>query len=577
MMRRILGIAFVILPLVCGSSLAKEGEKAFTPQTFMVPMRDGIKLAADVYLPDDHPGPFPVILTRTPYNKARVANTVVSFVKYGYAVVIQDVRGRFASEGKAIAFFHDDEDGYDTVEWIVKQPWSNGRIGTFGGSAMGVTQNMISVLPPPHLTCQAVVMAPSSLYDTAYTGGGFRLALVAGWLGSTGWPLENLDLILKHSFDDPFWDRGNFTNYAKNVHIPVLHAGGWYDVFAEGALNTFNAYQNHGSEGAKGRQKVIMGPWVHGSFTPKAGDFHFPDNAAVRLMPGEGGKVDIVRWFDWCLKGRDTGVEKEPAVQYYLMGALGEEGAPGNIWRTSEVWPPPHKKVKFYFYADGTLKQTKPKEKGSGKTSKIFTYDPHNPVPTICGHNLGRPRPGSCDQRPIESRSDVIVLTSDPLNEPLEITGHVTVELFASSSEEDTDFTAKLTDVYPDGRSMLIMDGLVRARRRNSPTKDELLTPGKVYGLTIDLGSTSLVFNKGHRIRLAISSSNYPKFDVNPNTGEQVTYSGPILKYLQEHAFTMDWKPSDIYPDVRVAQNTIYFDGEHPSSLLLPVTIQSQK
>ncbi len=531
-------------------------------------MRDGVKLATDVYLPKDDKGPFPVILTRTPYNKTLVAGSVTDFLKYGYAVVSQDVRGRFSSEGKAIAFFYDDKDGYDTVEWLAKQKWCNGKVGTFGGSAMGITQNVMAVLPPPHLACQAVGVAPSSLYDTTFTGGGFRLALVAGWLGASVWPVENLEQMMEHTLYDAYWERGDFAKNAKNVNVPVLHAGGWFDIFLQGTLNTFNAYQNNGGKGAKGKQKLVMGPWIHGIGGRGAGDFEFPENANASLQPGSGGKMDVLRWFDWCLKGKDTGVAKEPAVTYYLMGALGENGAPANVWETSDTWPPPHKDVDFYLHADGKLSQTKPAEKDASKT---YTDDPHNPVPTLCGHNLGMPKPGSCDQKDVESRPDVLVFTSDVLSEPVEITGPVTAHLYASSTAKDADLTAKLTDVYPDGRSMLILDGLVRARHRNTTTKDELLTPGKIYEFSISLWSTALVFNKGHRIRVEISSSNYPKFDVNPNLGETIKLQKPILKYLMLHAMSMDWKPSNIYSKVFVAQNTVYFDAAHSSHIILPV------
>lgn len=535
-------------------------------QTFMVDMRDGVKLATDVYLPKGG-GPFPVIVTRTPYNKTLVAGMMLDFVKYGYAVVSQDVRGRFSSQGKSIAFFFDDKDGYDTIEWIAKQPWSNGKIGTFGGSAMGITQNVMAVIPPPHLSCQAVGVAPSSLYDTTFTGGGFRLALVAGWLGESAWPVDNLQQMTEHPLNDAYWERGDFVKNAAHVKVPVLHAGGWFDIFLQGTVDTFNAYQKNGGGGAKGKQKLVMGPWVHGIGDPNAGDFHFPDNARASLKPGEGGTMDILRWFDWCLKGKDTGIEEEPAVRYYVMGALGEDGAPGNVWKSSDTWPPPHIDTDYFFHEDGSLTKAKP---GDKTTSKTYTYDPHNPVPTLCGHNLGSPKPGSCDNRSVETRPDVLVFTSDVLNAPLEITGAVTAKIYASSTAKDTDFTAKLTDVYPDGRSMLILDGLARARHRNSVTKDELITPGKIYEFTISLWSTALVFNKGHRIRVEISSSNYPKFDVNANTGEPFGFAKPILNYLMVHAFSMDWKPTNIYSKVFMAQNTVYFDAQHPSHITLP-------
>ena len=516
-------------------------------KTYMAPMRDGVKLATDVCLPGGE-GPWPALLARTPYNKKGLPLELIA--TQGYVAVAQDVRGRFASEGLAMAFLDggwgERQDGYDTVEWVATQSWCNGKVGTFGGSALGITQNMMAGAAPPHLVCQHVAVACSDLYRQAiYQGGAFRKALVEGWLGGNEWPAENLELMTAHALYDELWEMVSPESRHSHVTVPTYQLGGWYDIFSQGTIDSFVGLQTRGGEGARGRQKLMMGPWTHGgSARREQGELTYPANCTVR-----GGIVDMKRWFDHWLRGIDTGIMGEPAVTYYVMGDVDDPAAPGNEWRTAPMWPVPARKTPYHLRTGGRLTRELP---AMNEAPESYSYDPNNPVPTVGGANLLLPA-GPMDQGAVEGRPDVLCFSTDSLAEPVEVTGQIEVRLYAASSAPDTDFTAKLTDVYPDGRSMLVLDGVIRARHRSSVRTEELLQPAKVCEFTIDLWSTSIILNVGHRIRLAVSSSNAPRFDPNPNTGEP-------------------FRASDT---TRVASNTIYHDAAHPSALLLPVVEES--
>ena len=512
-------------------------------ETYMVPMRDGVKLATDVCIPAGR-GPLPALLARTPYDKDAIPIELIA--TQGYVAVAQDVRGRFASEGLAMAFLNGGwakrQDGYDTVEWIAAQPWCNGKVGTFGPSALGIAQNLMAGAAPPHLVCQHVAVACSDMYRQAvYQGGVFRKALVEGWLGGNDWPAENLELMTSHPLYDDMWESVASETKHASVTVPTYQQGGWYDIFCQGAIDSFVGLQTRGGEGARGNQKLVMGPWTHSmNARRKHGELTYPANSITR-----GTIADMKRWVDYWLKGVDTGIMQEPAVTYYVMGDVDDDNALGNEWRTAPDWPIPARETPYYLRSDGRLSTDAP---GADEAPETYAYDPEDPAPTIGGANLLLPA-GPMDQRAAEERDDVLCFTTDPLTQPVEATGRIWVRLHAASSARDTDFTAKLTDVYPDGRSMLVLDGIIRARHCNSVRTEELLEPGQVYEFRIDLWSTSIVFNVGHRIRLAISSSNAPRFDPNPNTGEPFRASNRTL----------------------VAQNTIYHDAAHPSALLLPV------
>jgi hypothetical protein len=541
-------ISLRLLCLACLCLLPTLAAQAQAPappkQTVMVPMRDAIKLATDIYLPEGL-GPFPTVLARTPYNKDAAASLGADGAKRGYAMVFQDTRGRFASEGDNLPFESDGWDkhwdGFDTIEWLRQQPWCNGKIGTWGGSALGITQLLMAGAGPRGLTCQHITVGAPSLYsDANYPGGVFRKAMIEDWLRLANFSTNALVLWTSHPRHDDYWRQRELYHRWNRVNIPAVHVGGWFDIFAQGTLDAFVGYQTKGGPLARGRQRLLMGPWTHGVLTDKAGDLTFPN---AKKPPTTGH--DAWRWYEYQLKGITNGVEREPALTYYVMGDVSDTNAPGNVWRTASQWPPlPAKPIRYYFQPNRTLSTAAP----SQAQPLTYAYDPKNPAPTAGGPQLTIPA-GPKDQRQVESRADVLVFTGEPLTAPLEVTGRVRVQLWAASDAPDTDFFGKLCDVYPDGRSFNVCEGQIRARFRNSFDKEQLLKPGKVYQFAIDLWSTSIVFNRGHRLRVHVTSSSSPGYDPNPNTGEP-------------------FRASD---HTRIAHNTVYVDARHPSHIVLPV------
>jgi putative CocE/NonD family hydrolase len=310
-------------------------------------------------------------------------------------------------------------------------------------------------------------------------------------------------------------------------------------MFLQGTIDQFSGRQHHGAVGAQGTQKLIIGPWQHAIGKMPVGQLTFPNATRVPAP------YDPLRWFSHYLKGTDNGVEKEPAVAYYVMGDTATPGAPGNEWRYASDWPIPAKETPVYLTSDRRLSLDKP---AVAAAAHEFTFDPANPCPTLGGANLTIDR-GPMDQRPIEDRSDVLVFTSEVLDKPVEVTGRVLAKIFVSSSTVDTDLSVRLCDVYPDGRSLLIAEGMQRLRHRKSTAQPKLLTPGQIEEVTVDCWSTSQIFNTGHRIRVTLTSSNFPRFDVNPGTGQPWSDSGEKVKQT----------------------NRIHCDAEHPSRLVVPV------
>ncbi|MDX2030259.1 MAG: CocE/NonD family hydrolase [Blastocatellia bacterium] len=512
------------------AALLAIGGYAQAPATEMVAMRDGVRLATDVFVPEGK-GPWPVVLTRTPYNKLTMAGQAKMWTSNGYVLVAQDCRGRFKSEGKYMPFMDDHLDGYDTVEWAAAQPWSNGKVGMIGASAMGITANQASIMAPPHLVAMYVMVAPASAYQHAiYTGGVFRKEMNEQWLKAQN-ATDVLNLTFEHYKNDGYVNIREGRLHWEKVRVPVYNWGGWYDIFGQGNIDNFVGLQQQGGGRALGNQKLMMGPWAHGNVE----EVKYPN-----AVPDQ---KEQVRWFDYWLKGVSNGIMDEPPVRYYVMGDATDPKAPGNEWRTSAVWPVPAKPTSYFLQSNGGLSEQLP---NSGRSS--YQYDPKNPVPTIGGALLFG-RKGPMDQRGIGERKDVLKFQTGPLDAPIEVTGRVEVELWAESDCPDTDWTAKLVDVYPDGTERLVLDSALRARFREGFDKEVFMKKGEVYKFKIDLWSTSIVFNKGHRIALHISSSNDPRFDPNPNTG----------------------KPMRADNETRVATNTIHYTQVHPSRIILPV------
>ena len=528
--------AFVIgLPLL--------GPEPVGAESSMVAMRDGVRLATDFYLPSEGGPKFPVVFARSVYGRGggpRDGN-VKRFTDAGYAFVIQDTRGRGDSEGKDACFADDGwgerQDGADSVEWILKQSWCDGKIGTWGASALGITQVRLAGATKK-VACQSIMVAASSSYgQMVYQGGVFRKSLCEGWLAMQKIPYI-VDEWHSHPAFDAFWKLQDAEPRAPEVSAPAVHFGGWWDIFNQGTINNFVTRQYQGGEGAKGNQKLIMGAWVHG---PKKhpGDLEMRDSFRYDMAAYE------TRFYEYWLKGMDNGIMKEPAVQYYTLGDVFDVHAPGNEWRTAQDWPPfPATETAYYVAADKAL-TTAPSTAAEAKLA--FTYDPADPCPTVGGAELLLP-PGPFDQQKLSTRPDVLTFATPPLDKPLEITGRVSVRLFVSTDAPDTDFTAKLLDVYPDGKQILMLDNIRRLKFRKGYEKAEPLAANAVDEIVIDLWSISLIFNKGHKIGLQVSSSNYPRFEKNPNTGEDLPGK-----------------------ETRVAHNTVYADAAHPSALLLPV------
>lgn len=487
---------------------------AATPEKYEVPMTDGTALITDVYLPQGT-GPFPAILARSTYGRGQGA---ASFTKDGYAVVIQDVRGMGESPGEKYVFHPDGwrpdlHDGADTIAWIKKQSWCNGKIGTWGGSALGITQQLAAPATAD-LQAQYIEVAPSSMYhEVAYRGGVWGKNLLEGWLSAIQQP-HLVPIYKEHPRYDEFWTWYNFAAKAPDITAPALFVGGWFDIFNQGEIDSFLTREKNGGPGCKGANYLIMKWSPHGKDTTP--DYKHNENRFDL-------KVSDIRdkFFDYYLKGNKDALRDVAKVNYYVMGD-DAPGAPGNEWRTADTWPPYETTETAYnLQTDGSLANT-PAEPGY----REFHFDPKDPVMTVGGQNLLLPA-GPYDQRSVSSRPDVLKYESASLAAPLEITGRVTVRLRISSDAPDTDFTAKLVDVFPDGREILMLDNIRRVKSRDG--LDKVAPPlnglDDIVDLEVDLWSIAWIFNTGHKIGLHISSSNYPRFEVNPNTGED--FPGP--------------------------------------------------
>ena len=547
-----------------------------------VPMRDGVNLSADIYFPRGEQGPFPVILTRTPYDNMTEESLEAGrfYPQHGYVLVAQDVRGRNDSDGDFYPYLNDFNDGHDTVEWIGAQPWCDGNVGMVGASYVGYVQWQAASMGSSYLKAIVPRVIGANMYETGwYQGGAFHLGTAAMWAmrydGRTrqdifdyNWeqlfkklPLAELDREagkdvhffrdwIAHPDYDDYWRAQSIEERYPNIQVPVLQIGGWYDVLVRGTFHHFTEMREHGgSELARQNQRAVVGPWIHSACsTTFAGELDFGAISMLDLQEVE------LRWFDHWLKGKDNGAERDAPLRLFVMGS--------NEWRDENEWPLARTQfTPYYFHSRGGANSLE----GDGSLSTIppadeppdgFVYNPAFPVPTRGGNTCCNPELvpwGVYDQRPIEYRNDVLVYTSEPLEEDLEVTGPISVKLYASTDGRDTDFTAKLVDVHPDGYAVNLCDNIMRARYHESREYQTLLEPGRVYEFTIDLWMTSNVFLKGHRIRVDVTSSNFPRFDRNPNTG---------------NTFGQD-------TELRTAHQTIVHNEAHPSHILLPVIPKS--
>ena len=523
-----------------------------------IPMRDGTLLYADVYLPSIT-GIFPCLLARTPYDKGQKSITGIDYIRAaeeGYAVVVQDVRGRFASEGEFYPFLQESADGYDSVEWIAKQSWSNGNIGMVGGSYLGAAQWLAAITYPPHLKALFPAITPSDYNEGwVFRGGAFQLGFCLSWtlesLVIANLPhllpqqliserLKDLNNLASHmdkafthlpinelpyfvngiapyyydwinkSDNQRYWKRWSIEDHYQSIITPTYHLGGWYDIFIAGTLHNFTGLKNVDLA----PQKLLVGPWAHTSpLENPIGEIDFGNNSSAQNIDLDGIQL---RWFNYWLKGISNGIMQEPAVSIFIMGE--------NIWRNEDSWPL-RRAIETHYYlhskgnangknGDGSLDTNCP----GNESLDRFHFDPENPVPTLGGGLCCNPvflANGPYDQQILEDRTDILVYTSKEFEEETEITGPISFTLWASSSKRHTDFTAKLVDVHPNGKAYNLADGIIRSKYRESRFFPSALNPGKPYQFTIDLGATSNLFKIGHRIRLEVSSSNFPKFDRN--------------------------------------------------------------
>ncbi len=576
-----------------------------------IPMRDGVMLAANIWRPKAE-GKFPVVYLHYAYDKSNTSFSIARakyFVPRGYVFVSVDCRGRYDSGGEPYFFWHTDwrkggfegQDVQDCLNWLGVQEWSSGKIGMAGPSYLGFTQWMGAELGSPYLSTIIPYCSPDDHHDNIYPNGAFQLTnsmhILAVLGGSrtnnfnleTDWfdwnkavhhlPVKTIDKemlgkstelwkdFMEHPDNDYYWrfsvgDRPKVGEMSAGrypqVKVPTLNITGWYDQVSQATINGYLGMTQYGPEALRKKHHLIVGPWEHGTGRRVVGDIDFGVQASAEDLPPDlrwdvfFQKPIELRWYDYWLKGIDNGMLDEPPVNIFVMGE--------NKWRNEMEWPVSRAvPTKYYIassghansrFGDGTLKT----EISTGAGSDGFVYDPEDPVPTYGGieqwQGYGIPNSdGPRDQRLIQGRNDILVFTGEPVEKDTEITGRILCKVFASTTAVDTDFTAKLVDVHPNGYAQILKEGIIRGRYRNSFKKQELLEPGKVYEYTIDLWSISQIFLKGHKIQVEISSSNFPKYDRNPNTGAKFGEDTRLQKATQ----------------------TIYHNDQYASHIILPI------
>ncbi len=551
-------------------ALSQQPEAVGIEFNHRVRMRDGIELSADLYRPKG-PGRFPVILNRTPYTKtsASTLNIARYFASRGYVFVTMDVRGRGDSDGAFVPYRNEGLDGYDAIEWCAAQEWSTGKVGTIGGSYNGKIQWLTAVQQPPHLAAMIVLASPSDPFVEWPTGQ--PLPMSVSWYHFTaGRVTQNMEAVdwnqlhwhlplltmddamgrpsphwkdqVEHSRLDSWWESERYQNKYERVRVPVLGISGWYDDQQVGTpLNFIGMTAQGATEQVRRSQKLLIGPWPHAiNSATKLGDVDFGPTAVIDM------NGYWLRWFDFWLKGTDSGIMKEAPVRIFVMGE--------NAWVNESEWPIARTQwTKYYLHSngrantlsgDGTLSVAEP----ASEPADHYTYDPAKPVPFVTSPSFAQVG-GPDDYRPVEQRDDVLVYTSAPMAEDVQVCGPIRVRLAAASSARDTDFMAKLIDVWPSGFAQRLTDGMERSRFREGMDKPSLIEPGRVYDYDLDLWNTCQMYKKGHRIRLEVASSAFPKYDRNLNTGE------PLGKTARMQA----------------AEQTIHHDRKHASYVVLPI------
>ena len=525
----------IALIVIFVSAAAARSEDALdlgtvTEKHVMVPMRDGVKLSVYLYFPEGK-GPWPALYEQRYLNLrgADYRKHCAKIAAAGYVVAVENFRGAQRSEGTWVGYralgWGEKKDGYDTVEWLAAQPWCTGKVGTMGVSQAGFAQNFLAVTRPPHLVAQFMVDTGLSLFHEGYRIGGItRPERFKTMAANCRVPAHNNDLMREwfaHPNYDDYWKEEDCTRHFDKMNVPCLTVGSWFDFMNVGSVESYMGRQHRGGPNSCGTQKLVIGPWLHSWLKPnKVGDLAFPDNAAWDV------NAQLLRWFDHYLKGVDNGVEKDPVVRYYAMGATGEKGAPGNVWRTASDWPIRATNESYYLHDKGELIADVP----SAKAQRFeFVADPKNPA-KIPGTGF----PGAKDAREFEAQPNVLTFTTAVLKDPVEWTGKVKADLWVTSDAKDTDFIVRVSDVYPDGRSILLIDYVRRARYRDGFEKEVLLVPKKPTQVAFDIGWLSQVFNRGHRIRVTVASTGAPFYEPNPNTGEPLTIE-PTTKTVVAH------------------------------------------
>ena len=544
----------LILLLVLATGASAQNDLDFgdvSEKHTMIPMRDGKKLSSYLYFPKGK-GPWPVIFEQR-YASLRGKGTrlgAAELTRAGYVVALVNYRGTHKSEGKWVGYralqWGELSDGYDTCEWLATRDWCTGKVGTFGSSQGGYAQNYLAVTQPPHLTCQYMVDTGLSLFHEGYRiGGTTRPERFKGMVGICRNPLDNRELLAEwfsHPTYDDYWRDEDCTLHFDKMNVPCFTIGSWYDFMNQGSIASYVGRQHKGGKNSRGKQKLLIGPWLHGRTNKgnKVGELTYPENAAWAVH------AHMIKWFDHYLKGKDNGVLDEPTVRYYVMGAVGEKAAPGNVWRETDDFPPKIKPRPYYLRHGGSLTEAVP-----GRREAVSSYesDPLKPMSIP-----GRSFPGARDARKVEEQTDVLTFTTDVLAKPVEWTGRAKAVLNVSSTAPDTDFIVRISDVYPDGRSILIVDYPLRARYREGFEKEVFMKPGEVYTLKWDIGWMSQIFNKGHRIRVTVASTGAPLYEPNPQNGKPLTIEFP--------------------DDARKATNTIHHSRVHSSWIEAPNRVE---